>query len=1101
MTPLPSPPSPYHTESHFDPSLQEDACYSVSTPLRNAWHFELPNRIRCALVEEMVSVDVSNTRTAQDAVDRQLICLAICIGVGQLQDPEEVKGLAHLVEHMLFLGSAKYPEENYLRRICAQRGGRVTKATTNESISITIEVAPDLLATALDVIGDALARPLLSEGCFEREIALIEKEHQANIPNEKFRVWQLLRDLANPAHPLRSFGFGNEETLTTLPIPALRDRAATWISSHFYAQNISVCATFFSVKHKNQTQEKPLRPSANPVSNDADVNTPPLLNQEEFEAMLLEGLSCILRDPVLEGRRRRFRAMQVAERVADGMSLGSPEAVLFSDGGVSSVVAAQRSVASSTTLPGADTRARQKSDFYDLFSSSSEHDLSPSSEPLFPEQLLPVLLHVKLCEGNASPATTTHAEIAPAPTVMFAFPINGIGLADYEGNTLQLVSHYLQSVKEGSILSILNHAGLAMEGETCIEHRGKHWTLLTMTISLTEAGDNDLETVMVLFLRGLALFRDALREHAQEYWEGMRQVVQLHYVLTATPADATQLAAALQFLKHPSHVLEAAHSFVEYKPEEMQLALDMIAPENMIVIHSSATHAEPTLEFESVWGYEVQYGVTHIDADVLAAWTDAGCGETKVKEHPILSVYPALMRAPPLPMVDWIPKGAMLESPSLPSASTDFFAKLKKRVKQKVSSSGVLVKKYFVSCTADPPVQVSYYELQQGERDGEVAAATPNVNSPTISSPNTGRPPQHPNHVASAEALRQLNARSLKAYQSSIEGMCRVYMTYPMCRASAACSATLYLVVELLQAELNSFCQDAVQHGATFVVRVASDSQCRLEIVCHGLAPVLPVFVEAAFSRLSSILQTWCTNPNGYGGSLNIPGYFVTCRAQAGTQILFDNAVPEQPVLNAQMKGRHLLAGESPHSAGSLMQCLSELKFSDLRGLLPIVLLCPSHIDVAVCGPSQHMIHCRAVADSLVQTFFPTLYELARQMPDSPHALSGIPLHDPKLRQTQTRLVPPVAMQGSKMQGSNPKRRPTATLVRSNGGCGSAQSSPFDVGFGDGGGGGGVGSSVPAAQKQRKAGRRSPTVHILYTPPQEGLRGEPSVAVMEVWCL
>lgn len=37
---------------------------------------------------------------------------AVAVGVGSLCDPEKMQGLAHYLEHMLFMGSKKYPDEN-----------------------------------------------------------------------------------------------------------------------------------------------------------------------------------------------------------------------------------------------------------------------------------------------------------------------------------------------------------------------------------------------------------------------------------------------------------------------------------------------------------------------------------------------------------------------------------------------------------------------------------------------------------------------------------------------------------------------------------------------------------------------------------------------------------------------------------------------------------------------------------------------------------------------------------------------------------------------------------------------------------------------------
>ena len=42
------------------------------------------------------------------------------VNVGQFSDPVDVPGLAHFCEHMLFLGTEKYPNENEYVRGCVR---------------------------------------------------------------------------------------------------------------------------------------------------------------------------------------------------------------------------------------------------------------------------------------------------------------------------------------------------------------------------------------------------------------------------------------------------------------------------------------------------------------------------------------------------------------------------------------------------------------------------------------------------------------------------------------------------------------------------------------------------------------------------------------------------------------------------------------------------------------------------------------------------------------------------------------------------------------------------------------------------------------------
>ncbi|KAL3267868.1 hypothetical protein HHI36_007009 [Cryptolaemus montrouzieri] len=45
-------------------------------------------------------------------VEQKMAAAALCVGVGSFSDPKDIPGLAHFLEHMVFMGSEKYPGEN-----------------------------------------------------------------------------------------------------------------------------------------------------------------------------------------------------------------------------------------------------------------------------------------------------------------------------------------------------------------------------------------------------------------------------------------------------------------------------------------------------------------------------------------------------------------------------------------------------------------------------------------------------------------------------------------------------------------------------------------------------------------------------------------------------------------------------------------------------------------------------------------------------------------------------------------------------------------------------------------------------------------------------
>lgn len=47
----------------------------------------------------------------------------MAVGVGSFSDPLELQGLSHYLEHMLFMGSEKYPDENEYDSFLTKNGG------------------------------------------------------------------------------------------------------------------------------------------------------------------------------------------------------------------------------------------------------------------------------------------------------------------------------------------------------------------------------------------------------------------------------------------------------------------------------------------------------------------------------------------------------------------------------------------------------------------------------------------------------------------------------------------------------------------------------------------------------------------------------------------------------------------------------------------------------------------------------------------------------------------------------------------------------------------------------------------------------------------
>ncbi|GBP69439.1 Insulin-degrading enzyme [Eumeta japonica] len=142
---------------------------------------------------------------------------ALDVNVGYLSDPDDLPGLAHFCEHMLFLGTKKYPEENEYNKFLNEHGGSCNASTSSDHTTYYFDVLPAHLPRALDIFAQFFISPLFTETATERELNAVNSEHEKNTSSDVWRLDQLNKSTASPDHPYHKFGTGNRETLQVSP--------------------------------------------------------------------------------------------------------------------------------------------------------------------------------------------------------------------------------------------------------------------------------------------------------------------------------------------------------------------------------------------------------------------------------------------------------------------------------------------------------------------------------------------------------------------------------------------------------------------------------------------------------------------------------------------------------------------------------------------------------------------------------------------------------------------------------------------------------------------------------------------------------------------
>lgn len=165
----------------------------------------------------------------------------MCVEVGHMCDPVDVPGMAHLVEHVLFLGSEKYPNENEFRSFISDNGGFTNALTYADVTKYFFDVAPDKLSETLERFSQMFIAPLLKESSIKREISAVNSEHEKNLASDAWRIRMVNKSIANPNHPYSKFSTGNVKTLHDDPLRFginLRDELLEFYESWYRSGNL-----------------------------------------------------------------------------------------------------------------------------------------------------------------------------------------------------------------------------------------------------------------------------------------------------------------------------------------------------------------------------------------------------------------------------------------------------------------------------------------------------------------------------------------------------------------------------------------------------------------------------------------------------------------------------------------------------------------------------------------------------------------------------------------------------------------------------------------------------------------------------------------------
>lgn len=162
---------------------------------------------------------------------------SLAVGVGSAQDPESQPGLAHYLEHMLFLGTKKYPVPDNFMEFVDNNAGSTNAFTAFDQTNFLFEINAEKFDEALDRYSDYFKSPLLDPQYADKERNAVNSEWSMNKSQDHWILHTLDGITGNQANPASRFSIGNLETLADKKDSKLQDEVKAFYN-RYYSANI-----------------------------------------------------------------------------------------------------------------------------------------------------------------------------------------------------------------------------------------------------------------------------------------------------------------------------------------------------------------------------------------------------------------------------------------------------------------------------------------------------------------------------------------------------------------------------------------------------------------------------------------------------------------------------------------------------------------------------------------------------------------------------------------------------------------------------------------------------------------------------------------------
>jgi len=172
-----------------------------------------------------------------DDMPLESVALGAWVNCGARHETENVMGVAHMLEHMAFKGTAHRTAKQIAEEIEAV-GGDLNAYTGRENTAYHARVLKADLPLAVDIIADILQNPTFDEAELARERGVVIQEIGQTRDTPDDLIFDYLQEVCYPGQPMGWPILGRERTVTGLSRENLRD----FMSSNYFSDSMIFAA-------------------------------------------------------------------------------------------------------------------------------------------------------------------------------------------------------------------------------------------------------------------------------------------------------------------------------------------------------------------------------------------------------------------------------------------------------------------------------------------------------------------------------------------------------------------------------------------------------------------------------------------------------------------------------------------------------------------------------------------------------------------------------------------------------------------------------------------------------------------------------------------